>query len=187
MKKKVRTHNLLPAIGSATSIIGLAVAVVTILEISPALLISMGSVVVSFLAGVYSKDLAKSVRKLSRVRRLFLSYSSHSEDIANELSLLLRNKGAKVWTARERVKAGQSFEQAIRQAIDDADAFIVFLGKDLSPNVNYELGLAQAKHKKIVPILLESGQVPNDLRGIMYVDLGLDKNKAFDDVIKAVI
>jgi len=186
-KSSKRAINLLAILGSTASTIALGVAVTAILKISPALLISGGSLVVSFLAGVYSKDLAKSVRKLSRVRRIFLSYSSQSEVIAKELSLLLREKGAKVWTAKERVKAGQSLEQAIKQAINDADAFIVLLGKDLSPNVMYELGVAQAEHKKIVPILLESGQVPSDLRGIMYVDFALDKNKAFDEVVKAVI
>jgi nucleotide-binding universal stress UspA family protein len=186
-KRSLKATDLIALSGAAASMLGLGVTITVALGISTGLAISIVSVMASIFAGVYSKEIAQTVRKLSRVKRVFVSYSlqSEAEAIADGLALLLRKKDVKVWMAKEQVKAGESFEGIIERAIEDADTFIVLLDKDLSANVSYEIGYALAKGKKIIPVLLKSGKVPNDLKGIKYIDLTKGGEKIAEEVIEA--
>jgi hypothetical protein len=184
-KKDIRTSDILALLGSGASVLGLAASVATVLGASPALLISGASVAVSALAGVYAKDIAKGLRKLSGAKRVFLSYSSKHEENAQELATALRLNGARVWTAQQRLKPGESISKAIEHAMDDADSFVVLVGADLSQNVLYEIGLAKSKKIKIIPLLLESGELPTDLQDIKYIALEKGKEQALKEVVAA--
>jgi predicted nucleotide-binding protein len=184
-RKDIRASDVLALVGSGASVLGLAASVASILGASPALLISGASVAVSFLAGVYAKDIAQNLRKLSGAKRVFLSYSSQYEENARELATALRINGAKVWTARERLKVGQSISEVVEQALDDADSFVVLIGPELPRNILYEIGLAKSKKIKIIPILLEHSELPTDLQGIKYIDLGRGKEQEVKEAVEA--
>jgi hypothetical protein len=184
-KKDIRTSEILALVGSGASLFGLAASVASVLGASPALLISGASVAVSALAGFYAKDIAQGLRKLSSARRVFLSYSSRHEEDAQELATALRSRGAKVWTARERLKPGESISRAIEGALDDADSFVILIGPDLPQNVLHEVSLAKSRGIKIIPVLLQPVQLPSDLQDIKYVDLTKGKEQALKDVVAA--
>lgn len=185
-KKDIRATDIVTLLGSGASLFGLAASVVSVLGASPALLISGASVVATAFAGLYAKDIALRLRKLSGARRVFLSYSSEQEENAQEIATALRLNGAKVWTAQERLKPGESISQAIEQALDDADSFVVLIGPDLPQNVLYEIGLAKSKEIKIIPFLLEPVELPTDLRDIKYIDLRKGKEQAVKEVVAAI-
>jgi predicted nucleotide-binding protein len=177
------TVHLVPIAGAVLSVFALIVSIVSILDVSRELMISIFAVMVSFLVGVYSNRLTSAVSKLSRAKRIFLSYSHELEEDVRQISDELREKGAKVWMDQNRIKPGQNLKDEITHAMIDADTVIVFVGKELSPNVMYEIGIAKAKGKKIIPVILRSGELPSDIEELMYIDLRQDK----DDGIKKLV
>jgi len=70
--------------------------------------------------------------------------------------------------------------------MEDADTFIVLLGKDLSQNTIYEIKLAKEKGKRIIPVLVEDTQLPPDLSDLKYVDLRWNKEEGLKTVVEAV-
>lgn len=184
-KRDVRFSDILALLGSGASVAGLSAAIASALGASPALLISGASILISFFAGLYAKDIAQVLRKVSGSKRVFLSFSHSDNDIAYELADALRKNGAKIWTAGDRIKPGESISGAIEKALDDSDTFVVFLGPEISKGVLYELGLAKAKGLKIIPFLTKAGQAPADLQGIKYINLENGKDQAVKKLIEA--
>ena len=177
--------NILSVVAVLVSVISLVVSIVTILNISRELMIVIIVVVISFFSGVFSNRLTRIISKLSRARRVFLSYSHGMEDDIRQIIDVLRERGAKVWMDQERIKPGQDFKEEIKQAMFDADTVILFVGKELSPNVMYEIRLAKERGKKIIPVILESGELPNDIEGLKYIDLRKNKEVGIREIVDA--
>ena len=185
-KRKISITDCLSVIGAISSIIGIAISLAVVWNVTYEWLIGIGSVFVSFLAGVFSKNVSNSVRKMTHSRRVFLSYAHEFQSEVEKVAEVIRKGGTKVWIDKDRIHAGESFREAISKGIDDADSIVVFLGKEISPNLMFELGMAQAKGKRIIPVLLEDTQIPSDLEGLRYVDLRRDKESGIQELVKAI-
>ena len=173
-------------IGAIASVLGLVLSLAWLLDFRKEILVSTVTVVVSAAVGIFSSFLSKSVRKLSFGKRAFLSYQQPYERYVGKLTESLRKEGTKVWISKDRIKPGDSWKKEIRAAMDDADTFIILLGKDLSQNTIYEIKLAKEKGKRIIPVLLEDIQLPPDLSDIKYVDLRWNKEEGLKTVVEAV-
>lgn len=185
--KKIVTNiiDYLSFAGSIISVIGIVVSLAVIWKASYEWLIVLGSILISFIVGLYSEALSKSLRQLTRSRRVFLSYSYVSENEVKGIAEILRQEGAKVWLDKERIHAGDSLQEVISKAIDDTDSFVMFLSKEPSPNLMLELSMAQAKGKKIIPVLLEDAQLPANLQGLKYIDLREKDKEAVQELVRA--
>jgi hypothetical protein len=190
MSKTPHTR-LFPKVLAGTSIVGVLATAGAFLaflvrtEIPMAVGISAASIVLSFIAGLWSKKLSDNVRKLSFSPRVFLSYQSQLEDPVRSIAERLRAGGAKIWIDTEQIKAGDLLLPAISKAIDDADTVLVFLSHRSSPNLDAELKIALEKKKRIVPVLMEKTDVPISLRGLRYIDLTGNTQKGMNELIEA--
>lgn len=80
--------------------------------------------------------------------QLFLSYSSHYREQADDICCRLQALGHEVFFDREDLPAGTSFDDLIRQAIESADMFIFLISPEAVEQGRYtrtELKLAQRK------------------------------------------
>jgi len=105
--------------------------------------------------------------------RVFLSYSSADEGLAEQLRRGLEERGLNVWSD-VMVKPGQIWGDVIATALQQADAFVFLAGSEQSQRTwaMFELGQALASGKTIIPALAtHEADVPAVLRSFQYVDL----------------
>lgn len=108
--------------------------------------------------------------------QVFISYADEDRNIMEKIRNSLQRESITVWTNKTDIQTGESFEEAIKRGIEQADN-IVFL---LSPNslksayCQQELKLAITLNKRIIPLLLQAvdlEQIPEQLRYLQYIDL----------------
>ena len=113
--------------------------------------------------------------------RAFISYSRENYDFVKRLREALDKNGIHHWIDQKDLRPGTpSWEQAIRDAIKIADAFIYVGSEDArkSPYVRDEIALANAYKVKIFPIWADGKEwlecIPLGYGGWQYVDLRRD-------------
>ena len=50
----------------------------------------------------------------------------------------------------------------------------------------FEIGLAKAKDKRIIPVLVEKVALPSEVEGLVYVDMCRDKKQGIEEVVSVV-
>jgi len=100
------------------------------------------------------------------VADIFISYSSHDREKAEQLTELLSSAGLSVWIDKQGIGAATSWSGEIVDAIDNCRAFIVLLSPSSakSKNVVREVALAFEKNKKLLPQDLEPVSLSRDLQ-----------------------
>jgi TolB-like protein len=96
---------------------------------------------------------------------IFISYSSHDREKAEQLTELLISAGLSVWIDKHGIGAATSWSGEITRAISDCKALVVMLSPSSveSKNVVREVSLAFEKNKKILPLDLEPVTLTDDL------------------------
>ena len=111
---------------------------------------------------------------------VFLSYTKSDRDTVGKLYKKLTNAGFKPWMDQEDLKAGEEWENKIKDAIRSSNYFIACLSKDSINKqgvIQKELRLALDVRREmpeskiyLIPIRLEECDIPSSLREIHYVD-----------------
>ena len=119
----------------------------------------------------------------------FISYVRDNCDVVEKLSNDLRAAGVEVWLDRERLRPGQRWKDAIRNAIRSGSLFIAcfsreyfdrdksYMNEELAIAIS-ELRLRASERSWFIPVVLSGGQVPDrridgvdTLRDLQWVDL----------------
>jgi hypothetical protein len=89
--------------------------------------------------------------------RLFISYSRIDTEPCNIIVDGLMAAGISCWIDREGIEAGLAWAKIIGSAINDSDVVLLLASEHSlkSDNVFNEIGLAIAKKKRIIPVLLD--------------------------------
>ena len=110
--------------------------------------------------------------------RIFISYSRKDFDTVNQLRNDLRDNDIDIWIDKVGLTPGTlSWEQALRDAIRDADAVLLCASPDSrgSPYVRDEVALAKQAGKAIYPAWVDGEDwldcIPLGLGGTQYADL----------------
>jgi hypothetical protein len=143
------------------------------------------AVILAFVAGVYSTDIARFLRRLPRRRRVFLSYAREDADMASTVAAHLRRAGARVWVASEQIKPGQDIRQLVEAAIAEATYVVVLLSNRTSAGVTNDLSIANAHNKPIIAVLLEPSPIPIPLQGQALIDLSSDFERGLQALVEA--
>jgi len=93
--------------------------------------------------------------------KLFISYPSDQKDLAERLRLALEAEGHEVFTDRSELKEGEPYHEALREAIEEADAMVFFITpRSVSPG-SYaltELDTAQRRWRapggRLLPVVV---------------------------------
>jgi len=189
MKNRIDATSIVAVIAAIASLMATIVALAQWLGLGTDLSVALITVVITIIVGVFANvvtDWIKIAKVLPFSRRVFVSYPHDAEEVATKIISALRQAGAQVWTFKERVRAGDNIQSAVQKGIADADSFVVLLTCSLSRNQQYELGLAQARGLKIIPVILEPTEIPSDLAKVLYVDYQRNPEQALREIVKAV-
>ena len=117
---------------------------------------------------------------------IFVSYSSKDRPFAIGLTKELQKLGANVWIDQLGIKLGENWDNAIENALDDSETFMLILSPTsvASQNVQDEVSIAISENKKLVPILIKPCDLPMRWKRRQYADLTTDPDKALSDVLQ---
>src|SRR5687767_7287152 len=92
----------------------------------------------------------------------FISYSRADSAFADKLLQDLEKRGIDVWIDRDNIEGGAAWRAAISAAIRSCRAFILILSprSTQSGQVSKELSVAEAHSRLIIPVVLESCDIP---------------------------
>lgn len=120
------------------------------------------------------------------VESIFVSYSSEDRPFAVGLTKALQKLGANVWIDRLGIGLGENWDNAIEEALEKSETFMVILSPTSveSRNVQDEVSIAINRDKKFVPILIKQCELPMRWQRRQYADLLNDPDKAIGDILK---
>jgi hypothetical protein len=115
--------------------------------------------------------------------KIFISYSTNDFDVVEKLrATLLSEPGVKLYVADFDAPPGALLAQNINDNLRESDIFCVLWSRNAKESnwVQQEIGLAHAREKLIVPIVLDKDtQVPGFIQDRKYI-------KAYDGLEKAL-
>lgn len=123
---------------------------------------------------------------------IFVSYSSDDKDIVNQLLQRLRQSNYEVWIDRESIKGGDLWRRQIVEGVESSEAFIIALSQNSikSDNVRKELDIAVDAKKQIIPVDIESVNIPPEMRyqlaGLQRINFVTDFNNGFSQLLVAL-
>jgi hypothetical protein len=104
--------------------------------------------------------------------KVFISSASRDYGAATELAAVLAHELVSTFAAAGVIKAGEDWNEELRQAILDCDEVIVLCGPEVKKSewVLMEIGAAWALKKRITPVILgaKPKQIPEHLRRIQF-------------------
>ncbi|HLO16727.1 MAG TPA: toll/interleukin-1 receptor domain-containing protein [Anaerolineales bacterium] len=126
------------------------------------------------------------------MKHIFISYSRIDDEAVDHIVARLEQDGFHVWIDREEIKAGELWQEAIVQAIDNAYAVVFMLspGSATSENVRKEIDLAEDTKKELIPVLLVPVELPANLRyqlaGIQRIEYYRDPEAKYSELVAAL-
>jgi len=131
-----------------------------------------------------------------KIPKVFLSHSSKDKPIVRRIASALESKGCIVWIDEAELKIGDSLIDKIAFAIDRVDFVLAVISSHSAKSqwVRKELSLAMTKeilgkHVIVLPVLVESTELPLSLRDKLYADLRKKKlfSLAIERIYKAIV
>lgn len=103
---------------------------------------------------------------------VFLSYSRDDEAQVRAIEKALEELGLKVWRDTEQIPAGESFIKRIETGLSQSGSVVLFVSHQAlgSAWVQREWNVALTLNMRIIPVRLDSSEVPLMLRPLEFVN-----------------
>jgi hypothetical protein len=141
------------------------------------------------ITGEKSRENAATV-PLSSLAKMFgfLSYARADSEQVLPIAKQLREAGARLWLDQLDIVRGEYWDRAVEEALQTCDCLVVMLSPAAvrSENVMDEVAYAIEKGKRIVPVLLESCEIPLRLRRRQHIDLTRRDSAALHAIADAI-
>ena len=111
--------------------------------------------------------------------KIFLSYASQDQAIAEAVAFLLRSRQYEVFLDRDDLPPGESYDQRIERAVDDSEIFIFLISPDSVAECRYtltELNFARRwpdVNGRVLPVIARKTpleQVPSYLKAVTILE-----------------
>jgi hypothetical protein len=108
----------------------------------------------------------------SNVQRLFISYSHLDDQLVKPITELLRVTGTIIFRDKEGISPGKQWRLVIQDALDTADAILVFWSANSSKSTEVESEYKKeiSKGKVVIPVLLDDTPLNSQLSQYQYID-----------------
>jgi len=109
---------------------------------------------------------------------VFISHSRADRAFAERLRSRIQALGANVWSDESGIKPGETWDSALRQALESSDGVVLVVPEPGTAKANsafFEAGAARALGKPVVAVIPESapsrvGELPSDVYGLAVFD-----------------
>ncbi len=119
---------------------------------------------------------------------LFFSYSRADAGFVIRLARDLRDAGVNLWIDKLDISPGEHWDHAVEKALQTSSAVLLVLSPSSvgSTNVMDEVSFALDKHKRVVPVLFRSCDVPFRLHRLQYIDFTADYARGLMQLLRAL-
>ncbi len=102
----------------------------------------------------------------------FLSYSRRDQEFALRLAVDLRVAGAAIWMDQVDIRPSDRWDRTIEAAVRDCAGLVLVLSPNsaASDNVLDEVAVALEAGKPVIPVLIETCQIPLRLARVHQID-----------------
>ncbi|HEY2482695.1 MAG TPA: toll/interleukin-1 receptor domain-containing protein [Caulobacteraceae bacterium] len=102
----------------------------------------------------------------------FLSYSRRDQEFALRLAIDLRAAGAAIWMDQVDIRPSDRWDRSIEAAVRDCTGLVLVLSPNsaASDNVLDEVAVALETGKPVIPVLIETCQIPLRLARVHQID-----------------
>jgi hypothetical protein len=120
--------------------------------------------------------------------QVFISYARVDKEFAEHLYHALADFELNVWMDQFKIGTGSKWDQEVQKALEESDTMLLLLSPASikSDNVTDEWSFFIDKNRTIVPLLIETCDVPFRLRRRQWIDFTLDYKLAFQQMIRAL-
>ncbi|MCK9377427.1 MAG: toll/interleukin-1 receptor domain-containing protein [Syntrophobacterales bacterium] len=139
-------------------------------------------------------DELKQFYSLFEKPQIFIAYAFNDKEIADYLAINLRKRGLRVWLADEQIKPGDSISSKIEEGLTTSGYMIALLSNSSinSKWVQEEFKAAlsreiEGKWPRVIPVLIESIEVPSYLSDKLYVDLRNNYELGINKIIETIM
>lgn len=121
------------------------------------------------------------------MNRIFLSYSIKDYGFARNLQQALHQANMEGFFEADSIPAGADLKEVVREKLRNSSALVVLLSENALSNswLLFEVGLAEAMGKRIIPIVLPGANIdnsiPNAITDLQVVDA---RNKPLKDTVE---
>jgi len=117
--------------------------------------------------------------------KVFISYSRRDFRFVRDLALDLREAGMNPWLDVTSIRGSERWNSRIQSALQECAHFLLVVSPYSlkSPHVQRELRQALEDGKPIVPVLLQTTDLGEQLGDIEYIDFRVDYTKAFATLV----
>jgi hypothetical protein len=138
------------------------------------------------IGGAVLPGLARTPATLIADPLCFISYSRRDEEFTIRLGNRLRAEGVRVWRDRDDITAGASWDEEIDKALNGCThvLFVASPSSIGSDNVLDELNTALGYKKIVIPILVETCNLPFRIRRNQWVDFRGDFETGLRKLLK---
>ena len=125
--------------------------------------------------------------------KLFISYSSKNQKIANALCEYLERQGIRCWIAPRDIPSASNYAGEITRAIKSAEQVLLLYSKDAckSVHVKNEINLAINNAKSILPYCLDDSPYDDDLEYYLSTRQRIascgDQDRDFQNIAKILL
>jgi len=125
---------------------------------------------------------------------VFMSYSRADRPFAERLGSRIRALGANVWSDESDLRPGESFERALREALEASDGVVLVVpepGTAHANNAFFEAGAARALGKPIVAVIPGSeprrvGELPSGIGLSVFDGSGVATEALAESIVTAL-
>jgi adenylate cyclase len=120
--------------------------------------------------------------------RIFVSYSRADDAIARQIIEGLRASNLVLWVDQDDILPGQRWDQAIEQALEQCSDVLVLLSSRsaVSDVVLDEINYALERKKRVLPVVIESCNIPLRLKRLESVRFDADYDASLQRVLRAI-
>jgi CheY-like chemotaxis protein len=120
---------------------------------------------------------------------IFISYSHEDRIIAEMLAQKINQIGFHTWIDFAGIKGGDEWQQSIDDALEQSSAFLVLLTPESNASrwVKYELQRAISRKLRIIPLMIRSCALPDEIEHLHYVNFLQSSDQAFNSLHRALL
>lgn len=120
---------------------------------------------------------------------VFISYSHEDRIIAEMLAQRVHSIGFTPWIDFAGIKGGEEWRQSIDDALERSSAFLILLTPESNASrwVKYELRQALERKLRIIPLMIRTCPLPDEIEHLHYVDFLQNSEQAFNSLHRALL
>lgn len=148
---------------------------ISLVKIDKDLIIQAGAALAGASVAVFYAWFLIKVKQRVREKnkpRVFISYSHQDLEFVTKLKNDLEEIGVVPLIDRLELRVGDNIKQAVDRMIDKCD-YVIYVSSEFTMDSswsNKEIEQAVKRGKRILPVVLENGSLPEVLNGVYYAD-----------------